>query len=255
MADAGQAPRADQSLGDQPFKNRADMFDKGSVKRHPQSGGGPSRTIVRIGYDIRMQEEQIETIEAQPAQASFDRTAQNGLDLTVRRLAQIAFAGDAHPIGQPSGKGRADDLLGLAVAIARRQVEQVDAGFDRRMHGRDAFVECGLAPNHAEPAAAQSQRRNRPESPQVMPLHDRPPKYRRSSSPILLLAQPDCIRPRLDRVSRRLLNVAGGSGRVAQRESTPFTRVGSQVQSLSRPPALSTTHTEFELRPGSVSMR
>src|SRR4051794_1353259 len=27
-----------------------------------------------------------------------------------------------------------------------------------------------------------------------------------------------------------------GFGRVAQRESTPFTRVGSQVQSLSRPP-------------------
>ena len=31
-----------------------------------------------------------------------------------------------------------------------------------------------------------------------------------------------------------------GFGRVAQRESTPFTRVGSQVQSLSRPPVLST---------------
>src|SRR3546814_6963021 len=29
---------------------------------------------------------------------------------------------------------------------------------------------------------------------------------------------------------------SGDFGRVAQRESTPFTRVGSQVQSLSRPP-------------------
>ena len=29
----------------------------------------------------------------------------------------------------------------------------------------------------------------------------------------------------------------GGSGRLAQRESTPFTREGSQVQSLHRPPA------------------
>ena len=163
MADAGQAPRADQSLGDQPFKNRADMFDKRSVKRHPHGGGGPSRTVVRIGYDIRMQEEQIEPIEAQPAQASFDRAAQNGLDLAGRRLAQIALAGDAHPIWQPSGKGCADDLLGLAVAIARRQVEQVDAGFDRRMHGGDALVECRLTPHHAEPAAAQGQRRNRPE--------------------------------------------------------------------------------------------
>src|SRR5882762_6812196 len=42
---------------------------------------------------------------------------------------------------------------------------------------------------------------------------------------------------RLDRVPGGLLNAAGRDGRVAQRESTPFTRVGSQVQSLSRPPA------------------
>src|SRR5579871_5758350 len=42
--------------------------------------------------------------------------------------------------------------------------------------------------------------------------------------------------PRLDRLCPPSLN-AGTGGRVAQRESTPFTRVGSQVQSLSRPPA------------------
>src|SRR6267154_785735 len=43
---------------------------------------------------------------------------------------------------------------------------------------------------------------------------------------------------RLDRVRGALLNARAGygTGRVAQRESTPFTRVGSQVQSLSRPP-------------------
>src|SRR5947207_11921020 len=45
-------------------------------------------------------------------------------------------------------------------------------------------------------------------------------------------------RRRLDRVRGALLNARAGygTGRVAQRESTPFTRVGSQVQSLSRPP-------------------
>ena len=32
------------------------------------------------------------------------------------------------------------------------------------------------------------------------------------------------------------------AGRVAQRESTPFTRVGSQVQSLSRPPLRKTNY-------------
>src|SRR5215831_16533213 len=43
---------------------------------------------------------------------------------------------------------------------------------------------------------------------------------------------------RLDRLWHALLNARAGdgTGRVAQRESTPFTRVGSQVQSLSRPP-------------------
>src|SRR5262245_47317009 len=35
----------------------------------------------------------------------------------------------------------------------------------------------------------------------------------------------------------RLPRMRGVLGRVAQRESTPFTREGSQVQSLSRPPA------------------
>ena len=167
MADAGQAPRANQSLGDEPFKNRADMFDKRSVKRHPHGGGGPSRAVVRIGYDIRMQEEQIEPVEVQPTQASLDRAAQNGLDLAGRRLAQIALAGDPHPIWQPSGKSCADDLFGLAVAIARRQVEQVDAGLDRRMHGRDTFLECGLAPHHAEPAAAQE---SAPKSATISPI-------------------------------------------------------------------------------------
>src|ERR1700680_1812113 len=43
---------------------------------------------------------------------------------------------------------------------------------------------------------------------------------------------------RLDSFRGALLNARAGNetGRVAQRESTPFTRVGSQVQSLSRPP-------------------
>src|SRR5436190_18681188 len=48
----------------------------------------------------------------------------------------------------------------------------------------------------------------------------------------------DAGAPRLDSVRAAPLNARAGqrTGRVAQRESTPFTRVGSQVQSLSRPP-------------------
>src|SRR3954449_4269124 len=37
---------------------------------------------------------------------------------------------------------------------------------------------------------------------------------------------------------RGSLGLRATSGRLAQRESTPFTRVGSQVQSLHRPPSL-----------------
>ena len=37
-----------------------------------------------------------------------------------------------------------------------------------------------------------------------------------------------------------------GSGRVAQRESTPFTREGSQVQSLSRPPFVELEQNTFK---------
>jgi hypothetical protein len=40
----------------------------------------------------------------------------------------------------------------------------------------------------------------------------------------------------LDIAQSGLVMPAGQGGRVAQRESTPFTREGSQVQSLSRPP-------------------
>ena len=47
-----------------------------------------------------------------------------------------------------------------------------------------------------------------------------------------------------DELKRALLvaavdpGIGSPTGRVAQRESTPFTREGSQVQSLSRPPSL-----------------
>ena len=55
------------------------------------------------------------------------------------------------------------------------------------------------------------------------------------------------LRGRLDSIRGGLLNAAAGpaTGRVAQRESTPFTRVGSQVQSLSRPPFIINDLPEF----------
>src|SRR5208282_2652915 len=84
---------------------------------------------------------------------------QNALDLSGRLFAETAFAGDAHTVWQPAGKGFADHLLGFAVAIARREVKEVDAAGNGLMCRRHAFVERRRAPHHAEPAATHGQGR------------------------------------------------------------------------------------------------
>src|SRR5262249_3879027 len=75
-------------------------------------------------------------------------------------------------------------------------------------------------------SAGGNHRRERRENRDRSGIHDTSPPCRG--------AEP----PRLDSLWGALLNARAGdgTGRVAQRESTPFTRVGSQVQSLSRPP-------------------
>jgi len=62
--------------------------------------------------------------QSQAFEAAFDRLPQKRFDLFGRRIAEIAFAGDAHPVGQAAGEGFADDLFGLAVTVARRQIDQ-----------------------------------------------------------------------------------------------------------------------------------
>ncbi len=124
---------------------------------------GPARGVLRIRHQIGMQEEKVEPRQAQPFEAAFDRLPQDGLDLGTRRIAEIALAADSYAFGQPAAKGLADDLFGLAVAITRGEVDQVDPGSNRLMHRGDAFIEGRLAPHHAKPAAAQGERRDRPE--------------------------------------------------------------------------------------------
>ena len=192
MADAGQAPGGDQPFADETLEDRADMIDKGRVEGHPACRIGPGRKMVRIGYDIRMQEEQIEMLQAQPVQARFDRPAQQRLDIGRPRLAEIAFAGDPHACRQFAVKSRADNLLRFAVAVARGEVEEVDAGRNRCAHGSDAFLETGLAPQHPEAAAAQGQGRDRRQSAERMVPHQR------------RLRSSRCCRPML---SRRLIDV------------------------------------------------
>ena len=96
-----------------------------------------------------MQEEQVEPGQAQALQAALDRAAQGRLDLAGRRIAQVALAGDSDAGGQFAPVCLADDLFGLAVAVARREIEQGDPGFDSGMDRGDAFVKCGRPPQHA----------------------------------------------------------------------------------------------------------
>jgi hypothetical protein len=104
-----------------------------------------------------MQEEEIQPSKPKSLQARFDRPPQYPFDLVRGLLAEVAFAGHTYAGREPAAKakGCSDHFLGSAVAIARREVKQVDAGSDGCVHGRDAFVERCRAPQHAKPAAAQ----------------------------------------------------------------------------------------------------
>ena len=123
--------------------------------RLPASPHSAANAFVR--HDVGVQEEQVEPGQAQALQAALDRAAQGGLDLAGRRIAQVALAGDADAGGQVAVERLAHDLLGLAVAVARRQVEQGDPGFNRGVDRGDAFVVGGRPPQHAEAAAAEGE--------------------------------------------------------------------------------------------------
>ena len=162
VTDACYTPGADQPLANQLFKSGPNLGDKGVVWGHAVGGVGPARDMPGIRHHVRMEEEQVEPRQAQSLQAAFDRLAQHRLDLGARCIAETAFAGDPHTCRQPAAKGFADDLFGLAVAIARSEIDQIDPGRYRLMHRGDTFLERRFAPHHAEPAAAQGQGRDRP---------------------------------------------------------------------------------------------
>ena len=181
MADAGQAPGADQSFGDETFEQRADLRGENGVRRHAR--GGVARGAGdegRIRHHVGVQEEHIELRQAQPLQAGFDRAAQGCFDRGRRQIAQVALAGNADPGGQLAVEGGADHILGLAVAVAWRQVQQRNAGGDGGVHGGDAFLERRLAPQHTEAAAAQRQDGDGGQCAECVGLHDGPPGLPRS---------------------------------------------------------------------------
>ena len=172
MADAGQTPSTDQTLADQPLEDRTDMVDKSRVERHAPGGLGPTRHVVLVGHHIRMEKKQIEPRQSEASKAPFDRLPQAGFDLFAGWIAETAFAGDLHAIRQVAPEGFADDLFGFAIAVARRQVDQVDPSSYCCAHGRDAFVERCFTPHHADAAAAQRQRRDRPKLTEAILPHE-----------------------------------------------------------------------------------
>jgi hypothetical protein len=96
---------------------------------------------------------------------------QERFDLLRRRIAEIAFARDAHARGQTASEGFTDRLLCLAVTIAWGQVDKVDAGGNGGMNGCDALLERRLTPDHADTAAAQGERRDRWKLTEILLLH------------------------------------------------------------------------------------
>jgi len=54
VADAGQPPGANQTLGDQALEERTDMRDEGRIKRHTAGGLWPAHHMLRVEHHVRM---------------------------------------------------------------------------------------------------------------------------------------------------------------------------------------------------------
>ncbi len=156
LADTSEPPGADQALSNETFEQRADVIDEAGVGRHARggvAGAGGDERFVRD--DVGVEEEEVQLRQTQSSQTYFDRVTEDRFDIGGNGVTQVAFAGDANARRQPAVEGGANNLLGLAVAVAGCEIEQRDAGGHRVMHGGDTFVECRLAPQHAQAATAQ----------------------------------------------------------------------------------------------------
>ena len=137
MAYAGQTPGTDQTLAYQPLEDRADMLDKSRIERHAAAGIGSTRDVVLVGHYIRVEKKQVEPRQSQAFEAPLNRPPQERFDFLGRRVAEIAFAGDPDPVRQAAAESLADDLFGLTITVARRQVDKVYPGSNCCVHGRD----------------------------------------------------------------------------------------------------------------------
>jgi hypothetical protein len=100
----------------------------------------------------------MEKKQSEASKAPFDRLPQAGFDFFEGWIAETAFAGDLHAIRQVAPEGFANDLFGFAIAVARRQVDQVDPNSYYGVDSRDAFVERCFTPHHADAPPASAPR-------------------------------------------------------------------------------------------------
>ncbi len=67
------------------------------------------------------------------------------------------------PVGTVPANASATTRSDSPASVHRRQVEEVDARGDGRVHGRDGLVAIGRAPDLTEPATAETQDADGPE--------------------------------------------------------------------------------------------
>jgi hypothetical protein len=153
---AGDPPGADSAFGFQGLHSRDHMIDIG------RPGGGElvaavltaSEDVV-IGADIRVQEIDVRPLQPHGRETGVQRRAHLGRRRLGRWAAEIAFGGEAQPGRRRALKGVG--YHGLAVAIERRGVDQIDAGVHRLAQGGHRLGLAGLTPDLAKAAAAEGQ--------------------------------------------------------------------------------------------------
>ena len=148
LADAGEPPVADAPLGGEPLERRRDGFGD-------DLGGRRALGPLASKRDPVMQEHDVNMVELHALQAGVEAFGEEVVDLARRGVANAALGRDADAGGKAAVERVADDRLGLAVAVGRREVQDVDAGVDGLTDGRHALVASRGSPDLADAAAAE----------------------------------------------------------------------------------------------------
>src|SRR5262245_56191599 len=160
--DAGNSPGADAPVGSEPLADWNEVLEISCPAR--RWAIGVSAGVVAVWNNVRMQEEQVNPLEPHAREALLETTQDVAFYLRCGRRAQSVLGLHANAGRQPALEGSPDDAFSLAVAIGRCHVEQCDAAFDRRTHGRNAFLTGGCSPELANAAASKGERTHWPQS-------------------------------------------------------------------------------------------